>query len=62
MTLRDMVQLAREGDPGCRRLVADAGAAIGAVVAGMAMAVNPQSIVIGGELAEAGEVLLGPAP
>jgi predicted NBD/HSP70 family sugar kinase len=60
VTLRDIVQLARDRDPGCRRLVADAGAAIGAVVAAMAVAINPQSIVVGGELAETGEVLLDP--
>jgi len=58
--LRDVITLANEGDPGCRQVVADAGAQIGAVVAGLAMAVNPQCIVVGGELAETGEVLLGP--
>ncbi|TQL03482.1 ROK family transcriptional regulator [Cellulomonas sp. SLBN-39] len=60
MTLRDVVQRAVDGDPGCRQVVADAGAAIGAVVAGLGMAVNPQCVVVGGELAETGEVLLGP--
>jgi predicted NBD/HSP70 family sugar kinase len=41
-------------------VVADAGATIGAVVAGLAIAVNPQCVVVGGELAETGEILLGP--
>ncbi len=60
VALRDVIQLATEGDPGCQQVIADAGAQIGAVVAGLGMAVNPQCIVVGGELAETGEVLLGP--
>lgn len=60
VALRDVIQLATEGDPGCQQVIADAGAQIGAVVAGLGMAVNPQCIVVGGELAETGEVLLRP--
>ncbi|GIG19360.1 NagC family transcriptional regulator [Cellulomonas chitinilytica] len=60
MALRDVIQRALDGDPGCARVIADAGASIGAVVAGLAMAVNPQCVVVGGELAETGEMLLGP--
>jgi len=60
LALRDVVQRARDGDPGCARVIADAGAQIGAVVAGLGMAVNPQVVIVGGELAETGEVLLGP--
>jgi predicted NBD/HSP70 family sugar kinase len=60
MALRDVIQRALDGDPGCARVIADAGASIGAVVAGLAMAVNPQCVVVGGELAETGELLLGP--
>ncbi|UZN05374.1 ROK family transcriptional regulator [Cellulomonas sp. S1-8] len=60
LTLRDVVQRALEGDPGCRQVVADAGAVIGGVVAGMAMVVNPQCVVVGGELAETGDVLVQP--
>ncbi len=60
MALRDVIQRAMDGDPGCARVIADAGTSIGAVVAGLAMAVNPQCVVVGGELAETGEMLLGP--
>lgn len=60
LTLRDLVQHAVGGDPGCRQVVADAGAVIGGVVAGMAMVVNPQCVVIGGELAETGDLLVQP--
>ncbi|MFB9955815.1 ROK family transcriptional regulator [Cellulomonas denverensis] len=60
LTLRDIVALANDGDPGCRQVVEDAGATIGAVVAGLAIAVNPQCVVVGGELAETGELLIAP--
>lgn len=60
MTLGDVVEYAMEGDPGCRQVVADAGATIGAAVAGLALAVDPECIVIGGELAETGDILIGP--
>ena len=55
-----VVLLAKEGDQGCSRLVADAGAQIGAVVANLCMVMNPEVVVVGGELAESGEVFLGP--
>ncbi|GHS87439.1 NagC family transcriptional regulator [Actinomycetota bacterium] len=60
LTLRDVVSRANEGDPGCRQVIADAGITIGTVVAGLGMAINPQCVVVGGELAETGELLLGP--
>ncbi len=60
LTLRDVVQLAKDGDQGCVRVVSDAGAQIGMVVAGLGQAVNPQVVVVGGELAETGAVLLEP--
>jgi predicted NBD/HSP70 family sugar kinase len=60
LALRDVIQRAIEGDPGCARVIADAGSIIGEVVSGLAMAVNPECIVVGGELAETGELLLGP--
>lgn len=60
LTLRDVVTRAQQDDPGCRQILTDAGAVIGGVVASLATALNPQRIVVGGELAQAGEVLLGP--
>lgn len=55
---RDIIAMALEGDPGCRRVVSDAGVTIGTVVANLAVAVNPEVIVVGGELARTGELLL----
>lgn len=60
ITLRDLIALAVEGDPGCRQVIADAGAAIGSVVAGLALSFDPQRIIVGGELAQTGELLLAP--
>ncbi|QWW19125.1 ROK family transcriptional regulator [Schaalia sp. 19OD2882] len=59
-SLADIVRGANEGDPGCRQVVADAAAAIGAVVADLAVATAPTHIVLGGELASTGDVFLTP--
>ncbi|WP_182111937.1 MULTISPECIES: ROK family transcriptional regulator [unclassified Actinotalea] len=60
LTLRDLVVRAREGDEGCRAVVADVGRRLGAAMAGVCTLLDPEMIVVGGELAHAGEVLLGP--
>lgn len=60
LTLARMVQLAREGDPGCRRVIADVGRHIGMGVASLANLLNPSRVVLGGDLAEAGELVLAP--
>ena len=58
--LLDLVEAARQGDPGCRRIIAEAGAALGRGVAIVVNMFNPQMVVVGGEIAEAGELLLDP--
>jgi predicted NBD/HSP70 family sugar kinase len=60
LTLTDAIAYARAGDAGCRRALADAGRAIGMAVATVCNLFNPERIVVGGELAAAGELLLGP--
>jgi predicted NBD/HSP70 family sugar kinase len=40
--------------------VSDAGAAVGTVVAALVNIINPELVVVGGELAAAGDVLLDP--
>ena len=59
-TLRDVLARTAEGDPGCRRVLADAGRHIGVAAAGLVNLLNPEVIVVGGQLARSGEVLLGP--
>ncbi|NJP45158.1 ROK family transcriptional regulator [Actinacidiphila epipremni] len=60
LTVPRMVQLAREGDPGCRRVTGDVGRHIGMGVASLCNLLNPSRVVLGGDLAEAGELVLGP--
>ncbi|MFD5426844.1 ROK family protein [Streptomyces sp. NPDC127084] len=60
LTMDRVVQLAREGDPGCRRVIADVGRHIGSGVANLCNLLNPTRVVLGGNLAEAGELVLAP--
>ena len=54
---RAIVRLAREGDLGCRRVIADAGRAIGKAAATLVNVLNPELLIVGGDLSEAGELL-----
>jgi predicted NBD/HSP70 family sugar kinase len=60
LTVGGMVQLAREGDLACQRALADAGRIVGKAAAALCNQFNPERIVVGGELALAGDVLLDP--
>ncbi|MFF5685583.1 ROK family transcriptional regulator [Streptomyces albidoflavus] len=60
LSMEKVVALAKEGDPGCRRVVADVGRYIGSGVASLCNLLNPSRVVLGGDLAEAGELVLGP--
>jgi predicted NBD/HSP70 family sugar kinase len=60
LTLRQVVLQAQAGDVGCRRVIADAGRALGLAVAGVCNLLAPERVVVGGELAQAGELLLDP--
>jgi predicted NBD/HSP70 family sugar kinase len=55
---RDVVALMRAGDLRATRLVRQAGREVGAVMASIVNFFNPSVIVIGGDLAEAGEQVL----
>jgi predicted NBD/HSP70 family sugar kinase len=60
LTVKQVIELAREGDAGCRRAIADAGQVVGVVVAGLVNLFSPEMVVIGGDLGEAGDLLLDP--
>ncbi len=60
LTPDDVLARAVDGDPGCRRALADAGRHIGAAVADLCNLINPERIVVGGSMAVAGDVLLDP--
>ena len=55
---REVLDLVAAQDLGATRVVNDAGRAIGRVLADLCNAVNPDAIVVGGELGEAGEPLV----
>jgi predicted NBD/HSP70 family sugar kinase len=55
---REVLELVAARDLGATRVVNDAGRAIGRVLADLCNALNPEAIVVGGELSEAGEPLL----
>jgi predicted NBD/HSP70 family sugar kinase len=56
----DVLSRAADGDPGCRRALADAGRNIGVAVANLCNLVNPERIVVGGSMGQAGALLLEP--
>ncbi len=58
VTRRELLELVADGDLGATRVVNDAGLAVGRVLADLCNVVNPEAIVVGGELSEAGEPLL----
>ncbi|MFB7463172.1 ROK family protein [Streptomyces sp. NPDC056224] len=60
LTMERVVELAREGDPGCRRVITDVGRHVGSGVASLCNLLNPSRVVLGGSLAEAGELVLAP--
>jgi predicted NBD/HSP70 family sugar kinase len=60
LALEDVVTLAAGGDPGCRRVIADAGQHIGRAVAMLCNLLNPARVIVGGDLSGAGDLLLEP--
>lgn len=58
VTIAEIVELADAGDVGCRRTLHDAGALMGRAVAVLANLMNPDIVVIGGELEQAAEYVL----
>lgn len=60
LTFKDVIARAATGDPGCARVVADAGSALGRAVAGVCQTLDPEIVTVGGELADAGPIFLLP--
>ena len=58
-TSNDIVGLANDGDPEVLRLIGETGTAIGQSLAYVVGLLNPQAVVIGGNLAQADEPFLG---
>jgi glucokinase len=60
-TTRELIQLARQGDPAAKNMIAQAGEYLGLALANLVSILNPEMIVIGGGVAAAGNLLLSPA-
>jgi predicted NBD/HSP70 family sugar kinase len=60
ISLADVLRLARDGDVGCRRVLADAGRYIGVAVANLCNLLSPELVIVGGDLAASGDLLLQP--
>ncbi|WP_344736776.1 ROK family transcriptional regulator [Microbacterium awajiense] len=60
LRLSDLLQAADDGDGSARRVIADAGRHIGIAAASLCNLFDPELIVVGGELAQAGEILMAP--
>ncbi|UBH05532.1 transcriptional regulator [Leucobacter sp. Psy1] len=58
LTVSEFVGRATDGDVGARRLIEDAGRHLGRAAASLAQILGPEAIVVGGDLAEAGDLLL----
>ena len=58
--IRDLLLRAEAGDPSASRVIADAGRHIGIAAASLCNLIDPELFVVGGELAQAGEILLAP--
>lgn len=56
----DLFRLLESGNDGARRAVSDAGEAVGRCIGAMVTLLDPELIVVGGELAAAGELLFEP--
>ena len=60
LALRDVVTQGLEGDPALGVALAEVGRALGRQLAVVVTLLDPEMVVIGGELARAGDLLLGP--
>ena len=58
LTVGEVVRRAEEGDPVCARVLLDVGTQVGRSIADLCNLLNLQTIVIGGELAQAGDLML----
>jgi glucokinase-like ROK family protein len=58
VTSRDVVRLAKDGDATATQAIREGGRLIGRVLASMVNILNPDTIVVGGDMADAGEQLL----
>jgi predicted NBD/HSP70 family sugar kinase len=60
ISTRRLLELSAGGDTAAQRLIGDAGRAVGVAVANLCNLLNPECVIVGGDLGAAGDVLLEP--
>lgn len=60
LDLAQVLDRAQDGDVACRRAIEDAAAAIGNALANLCNIINPQRLIIGGQVSWVGDLLLDP--
>jgi predicted NBD/HSP70 family sugar kinase len=60
VSVKHLLELVAAGHRGARRAVADAGEAVGRALSMLVNILNPQLVVVGGDLAQTGRILLDP--
>jgi predicted NBD/HSP70 family sugar kinase len=60
ISIATLLELVAQHHRGARRAIADAGEAVGTALAALVNILNPQLLLVGGELAAAGDILLDP--
>jgi predicted NBD/HSP70 family sugar kinase len=58
LTLGEMLELVSDGDLAAKRVVNDAGRAVGRALADLCNYLNPAAVIVGGDLSPAGNALL----
>jgi glucokinase-like ROK family protein len=60
ITARDVVEAARRGDLAAQEILKRSGAFVGIAIAGLINLINPSTVIIGGGVAQVGDLLTGP--
>jgi glucokinase-like ROK family protein len=60
VSTKELLELTANGDPAASRLIGEAGREIGVALAGLVNLINPDCVIIGGDLSAAGELVTAP--
>lgn len=60
ITINDVIAAARKGDLLCQQIITEAGVHLGTAIASLVNLINPSLVIIGGGVAQSGDLLLEP--
>ena len=60
VSIKQMLDLARDGDAAAARLIGEAGREIGIAVANLCNVINPSRVIVGGDMSAAGDLITEP--